>query len=97
MALKSIRSDTFFFSISLRYLFFSTNFGTTFRSDMVSLESLIARIMLLKKFQTKIPDSILKPLWLLFAVSTYIILYSLSFTPIVFDFIGDVSLTVAQP
>lgn len=42
-----------------------------FRIDVISLESLIARIVLLPK-STPISVLILKPLWLLFAVSTYL-------------------------
>jgi len=59
-----------FFNTIVLFIFFY-NFDITFRNDMISLESLIARIMLLGAF-AQIPDSILKPLWFLFAVSTYI-------------------------
>lgn len=42
-----------------------------FRNDVVSLASLIARVMLLPKY-VPISVPILKPLWLLFAVSIYL-------------------------
>nr|XP_012225273.1 PREDICTED: uncharacterized protein LOC105673887 [Linepithema humile] len=45
------------------------HFHGTQENDMVSLESLIARIMLFEKF-VQISDSILKPLWFLFAVTS---------------------------
>lgn len=56
------------------YLLFHSNIIISisrFRNDVLSLESLIARIMLLPK-SVPISVPVLKPLWLLFAVSTYL-------------------------
>jgi len=58
----------------LCYRLFHSNIAISIsfsRNDMISLESLITRVMLLPKF-FPISILILKPLWLLFAVSTYL-------------------------
>lgn len=66
-----------------------------FRNDVVSLESLIARVMLLPK-STPISVLTLKPLWLLFAVSTYLFRTCSRYVLIAFDFAGNVSISSAS-
>ncbi|XP_011061319.1 PREDICTED: uncharacterized protein LOC105150137 [Acromyrmex echinatior] len=67
----------------------------TRESDVISLKSLITRIMLLPK-STPISVLILKPLWLLFAVSTYLSRTCLRYALITFDFAGNVSISSAS-
>ncbi|XP_025073919.1 uncharacterized protein LOC105426728 [Pogonomyrmex barbatus] len=60
---------TIFFYITVLFLFNVLTFMSLFRSNVVSLESLIARIMLLPR-TLPISDVILKPLLFLFAVTS---------------------------
>lgn len=62
---------------------------------MLSLEFLTARVI---KLPTSTPISvlILKPLWLLFAVSTYLSRTCLRYALIAFDFAGNVSISSAS-
>jgi len=86
-----------YFSLILLVSFINITISISFfRNDMISLDSLITRVMLLPKF-LPISVLILKPLWLLFAVSTYLSRACLRYALIaLFDFAGNVSISSAS-